>query len=231
MNIATMSLSDISGAVLGFILTLFILSYIIGDNFLFRLATHIFIGVAAGYASIVTLYNVLLPQLIFPFLGESSEEKLIATLLLIPCILLLMKLSPRLSKFGNPAIALLVGIGAAAAVGGATLGTIFPQASASINEFSKQKLIDLPALINATVLLLGTITTLLYFQFNTRQKGSGTSSLSKLFKLVSWFGKGFIAITFGALFAGVYIAALTALIERFTFIIDFFKELVIPAFL
>jgi hypothetical protein len=224
MNSATMSLSDLSGTLLAFTFTIFILSYVTGDNILFRLASHIFIGVAAGYASVVTLYNVILPQLVFPFLDGSGEEKFLAFLLLVPCILLLMKLSPRWSKLGNPAIAILVGIGAAAAVGGAILGTIFPQTVASINVFSKYNFID------GAILLVGTITTLLYFQFNRRQKTSEISPFTRVTNSVGWLGKAFIAITFGALFAGVYTATLSALIERFSFLINTIKELVIPAF-
>jgi hypothetical protein len=224
MNISTMSINDLSGALLGFTLSVFILSFIVGDNFLFRLATHIFIGVAAGYATIVTLYNVILPQLIFPFLDGTRGEKFLAFSILIPCIMLLMKLSPRLSKLGNPAIAILVGIGAAVAIGGATFGTIFPQTSASTNVFNTNNLFD------GFILLLGTITTLLYFQFNAGQRITRIPSISKARQVLGWFGKTFIAITFGALFAGVYIAAITALIERLSFLISFLNELVIPAF-
>lgn len=223
MNIATMNLSDLSGTLLGFTLTIFILSYVIGDNVLFRLATHIFVGVAAGYTAIITLYNVILPQLVFPFLGGNNGEKILSICLIVPAILILFKLSPRLSKVGNPAIAILVGIGAAAAVGGATFGTVFPQISAAIDAYTSNNL------LNGTILLFGTLTTLLYFQFNTRQKHTQRSALSKIFRLSGWFGKAFIAATFGALFAGVYIAAITALIERFSFLIHFIKDLAIPS--
>ena len=33
-------------------------------------------------------------------------------------------------------------------------------------------------------------------------------------EILAWIGRVYIAITFGVLFAGVYMAALTALIER-----------------
>ena len=219
-----MSLGDLTGTLLGFILTIFTLSYVIGDNFLFRLTTHIFIGVAAGYASIVTLYNVILPHLIFPFLGGSGEEKFLAGLFLIPSILLLTKLSPRWSKLGNPAIAILVGIGVAAAIGGATFGTVFTQSAASINVFAEYNF------LNSVILLVGTITTLLYFQFNIRQRAAKTSLITRVFNSLGGTGKVFIAFTFGSLFAGVYMATLTALIERFSFLINTLKELIIPTF-
>ncbi len=217
------SLADLSGLLLGFSFTIFIFSYILGDNFLFRLATHVFIGAAAGYASVVTLYNVILPQLIFPLFEGGQGELILTISLLIPSILLLAKISPRLSKIGNPAIAILVGIGAAAAIGGAIFGTIFPQTTASINIFETNNLFD------GAVVLVGTLVTFLYFQFSTRSNKSQRPALAQVTRLIRWLGKTFIAITFGALFAGVYIAALTALIERFTFLWTFVKDLVLPA--
>ena len=35
------------------LLTLMVFSYILGDNVLFKLATHIFVGVAVGYAAAI----------------------------------------------------------------------------------------------------------------------------------------------------------------------------------
>ena len=49
------------GAFLGFVLTLLIFSYLIGDNPLFRITVHIFIGVSAGFAAVIALENVILP--------------------------------------------------------------------------------------------------------------------------------------------------------------------------
>ncbi len=225
MNAAEMSIADLSGLLLSFSFTIFVFSYIFGDNLLFRLATHIFIGVAAGYASIVTLYNVILPQLILPLLSGGRDEMFLTISLLIPSLLLLTKISPRTSRLGNPAIAILVGIGAAVAIGGAIFGTLFPQTSAAINVFEKN------GFINGTILVIGTLATLLFFQFSTRGKESSLTGMTQVANALRWIGKAFIAVTFGALFAGVYIAAITALIERFIFLWTFVKELVLPALL
>lgn len=229
MNIATMSLPDLLGALLGFTLTIFVLSYVIGDNFLFRLATHIFIGAAAGYATIVTLYNIILPHLVFPLLDGGKGEMFLALSYLIPSVLLLLKISPRLSKLGNPTVAILVGVGAAAAIGGATFGTVFPQTGASANIFDtyNQFSINIFAennFFNGLIILIGTLSTLLFFQFYSRE--GEIQLISPWRKMIRWSGKTFIAITFGALFAGVYIAAITALIERFMYLWQFIKGLI-----
>lgn len=206
------SLLDMSGVLLGFIFTLFIFSYILGDNPLFQFAIHVFIGVAAGYATVVTLFNVIMPQLVFPFLSGNQGEVILAVIFLVPSILLLAKIFPPLSKAGNPAVAILVGIGAAAAIGGAITGTIFPQTAASVNVFEGR------SSINAIILLVSTLSTLIYFQFIARQTKDSPGFLKAITRGIGWLGQFFIAVTFGALFAGVYIAVMTALIERFTFL-------------
>jgi len=46
-------MSDVAAAALGFFLTVAILSYVLGDNVLFRIAAHLLIGVTAGYLAAV----------------------------------------------------------------------------------------------------------------------------------------------------------------------------------
>jgi len=225
MNIAGMNLTDLLGALLGFSLTLMVFSYIWGDNALFRLVNHIFVGVAAGYVAIITINSVILPRLIFPLLSDERSEKLLALIFLVLSALVLTKISPRLARLGNPAMAFLVGVGAAAAVGGAVTGTIFPQVIASINMFDQNNLANIPSILNALLIFLGTVTTLLYFHFGIRRKSDPNVQQVSWMEGLGYVGQAFIAITFGSLFAGVYIAALSALIERFGFMFNFLKEL------
>jgi len=51
-------------------------------------------------------------------------------------LLLLLKLSPRTARLGIPSMAFLVGVGAAVAIGGAIMGTLFPQTWASMQAFN-----------------------------------------------------------------------------------------------
>lgn len=215
MSALDLSLLDLVGALLGFTLTILVFSYIfIGDNVLFRIATHLFIGVTAGYVAIVVIHNIILPQMVFPFAGDDRNAKLFAMLFLILGALMLTKISPRLNKLGNPAMAYLVGVGAAAAIGGSVIGTIFPQTSASMSAFVDNSLFD------GIVIIIGTLTTLLYFHFGIRRKDSEDQSAQRpvWLEVISQIGQFFIAVTFGALFSGVYLAAITALIERMSFI-------------
>ena len=73
-------------------------------------------------------------------------------------------------------------------------------------------------------MLVGTVTTLAYFHFGAKATANGPQR-SKLVTMLSWVGQVFIAITFGVLFAGVFTAAMTALIERLNFLITFLTSL------
>lgn len=224
-----MSLPDLAGSALGFFLTLMVFSYIFGDNGLFRAAIYIFIGVASGYAAVVAWYNVIWPQLILPAAFGSQSERLFAAFPLLLSALLLFKASPRLSALGNPAIAYLLGVGAATAIGGAILGTVFPQTLASMSLFEQENLAQggnyVYQLAKGGLILVGTLATLAYFHFGARQYPNQPAHRPKWLEWTGWVGQAFIAMTFGAIFAGVYSAALTALIERIYFIKDFILTL------
>ncbi len=222
---ATLS-ADLVTGIISFLLTLMILSYLIGDNPLFRVAVYIFVGVSAGYAAAVAWWQVLFPRLMLPLLTGSFFERLFALIALILGVLLLMKLAPRTSALGNPSIAFLVGVSAAVAVGGAVMGTILPQTQASINVFSLSGAGKnwLERFFFGTIMLAGTITTLVYFHFGARATPDGPRR-RKLVIVLGLIGQVFIAITLGVLFAGVFAASMTALIERLNFIWSFLAKL------
>ena len=229
MNISTMSTADLIGAILGFVFTLMIFSYIFGDNPLFRVAIHIFIGVAAGYASVVAFYNVIWPQLIFPLIGGDRSQLLFLLVPLLLSGLILLKVSPRLAGWGDVSMAYLVGVGMATAIGGALLGTLFPQAGSTIDLFGSQATVGgangLIRLGEAVIILVGVLSTLIYFHFGARARPNQLPRRSPLVEGIAWVGQIFISITLGALFAGVFSAALVALIERLNFIVSFLLPL------
>jgi hypothetical protein len=228
MNLASLTLSDLVGALISFTFTIIIFSYILGDNPLFRLVTHIFIGVAAGFAAGMIFYNVFLNQLIFPFIEKPAATYLFVIPPLLMGIGLLAKLFPQVARFGNPVMAYLVGVGAATAIGGAVLGTVFPQIGGLASLFDLQAVLSGSAnivtiLAKGLLILVGTAATLAYFQFGVKSSPSqmGAQSWMDILRLI---GKVFIAITFGFIFAGVYSAALTALIERGNFIVTMLQQ-------
>ncbi len=220
-----MPLANLIWTALSFIFTLLVLSYVfLGDNPLFRVATYIFVGVAAGYTFLVSFNQVIWPRLIFPLINASASplEKALLGAPLLLGLLLLTKLFPRLASLGNISMAYLVGVGAAVAIGGAVLGTLFPQGSAAVNAFdlhASQGRSPSLVLIEAVVLLVGTAATLMYFYFGARSLTPGQQpQRPQVVDTTAQIGKYFIAITFGSLFAGVYIASISALVERVYFL-------------
>jgi hypothetical protein len=226
-----MGWSDWIGAFLGFVLTLLIFSYLIGDNPLFRITVHIFIGVSAGFAAVIAIENIILPRLIDPLFSSNRGEQVLALIPLILAVLLLFKISPRFAFIGNLPVSYLVGVSAAAAIGGAVTGTLIPQVIASIN------LLDLPPnpvfdatlglhLLNGIIILVGTIATLAYFHFGIGSESTEKSQIQNWIEGLGQIGQVFIAITFGFLFAGILSAALTALIGRVVFSVDFLRSII-----
>jgi hypothetical protein len=226
--LSTSVVNLISGAV-SFLLTIMVLSYLIGDNPAFRVAINIFIGVAAGYFATVVWRQVLYNRLLVPLVAGSLSERLLAVIPLVLGLLLLFKLSPRTAWLGNPSMAFMVGVGAAVAVGGAVMGTLFPQTQAAIKDLdlSASGQYWLERLSEGLVMLVGTITTLVYFHYGAKLGAAGPQR-SKFIQMLSWVGQIFIAITFGVVFAGVFVAAMTNLIQRLNFIVTFLSSLKIP---
>lgn len=207
----------------GLVFTLMIFSYVIGDNFLFRLALYIFTGVSAGYIASVALWQVLLPRLFLPLRNNPAQE----VLLLVPLLgifLIVMKISPNLSGIARFAMAFIVGVAAAVTIAGAVSGTLIPQVESTINGFSPA--LGLFNIITSGLwILLGTVFTLIYFHFGARTRPDGSVRRWSVIEVLAWLGRFFIGVTLGVVFAGVYAAALTALIERISSMINLFRNL------
>ncbi len=212
---------------LSFILTILVLSYVfLGDNPLFRVATYAFVGVAAGYVVLVSFNQVIWPKLLLPLILPDTPlaEKALLIVPLVLGVLLLAKLFPRLAPVGNVSMAYLVGVGAAIAIGGAVLGTLFPQGAAAASQFdlraaqAQDRNIGI-ALVEALILLVGTASSLMYFYFGARPSAEGQpAQRAAVIESAAQVGKVFIVITLGAVFAGVYSAAISALVERVYFL-------------
>ncbi len=217
---------DLIFGLASFVFTLMIFSYVIGDNPLFRIAIYIFTGVTAGYIAAVVWWQVLLPRLIIPLISGPLEQKLLLVVPFIGALLILFKISPRLAGAGRLAMAFLVGAGAAVTIAGALGGTLIPQVMGTITVFdldaaSARNINILEVIGNGSIILAGTIFSLAYFHFGARPRPDGSMHRLGIIEIFSWIGRIFIGITLGVVFAGVYAAALTALIERMSSLIDF----------
>lgn len=208
------------GMFIACLLTIAVLSYLIGDNALFRLVSHIFIGLITGYITVLVVYGVIWQQLILPLWDARTGSLNIAVPfgLAMGAILLI----GRSAAWSRPVVAYLVGVGVATAIGGALLGTIVPQVAASANLFAPGK--SITAMLTGIFVVVGTITTLIYFNFRARAVGDLPTKRLFWIDALGWIGQFFITATFGVLFASVFTAALTAFVQRWYFLWNYFLE-------
>ncbi len=203
----TSAQSDLLGGALSFFFTIALLSYLIGDNPLYRVALHLFIGAAAGYAVLVVVYQAIIPRVVTPMLSKNPAAIALASVPLLLFLFLVMKLSPRTASLGNIAIAYMIGVGIAVAVGGAITGTIIPLIRATP--------ITLRTLVPSTIVLIGTVTTLLYFQFWLRGR-SAVGDVQRIapIQFAAQIGQTFVVITLGVIYGGMILSGIAIFGER-----------------
>lgn len=217
---------DIIGSLIAVVLTLMVFSYIIGDNALFRLASHIFVGVAIGYAMIVITHEVFIPTLTA---GSSASATLVAFLL---SFFLLFKIRPTQnvlgSTLGSISLAFVLGVGAALAISGALFGTLLPQVAASIFSLNPadypntETEVGAVTWLNNVIIFLGTIGTLFYFTFAVRSHGLFSGLREGTIRFWAGMGRLMIIFTLGALFANTVGARVALLVARLQFLASFF---------
>ena len=221
--------AELPGTWVALLLTLFIFSSLWRDNALSRLAEHLLIGTAAGYAGVVAVRQVLIPRLVTPLLIDPVGNGH----LLVPAALAVLWLAPffgreraaagrlrPLSRWaGSLGLALLFGVGAGLIVGGAWLGTLWPQALAATRV--GQGLRNLWLLVITTGVLR-----FFYDRFSGRSAREATPRAGKFrttagwfLQIWSWIGQAALFIAFGVIFARAGTARLALLIDRLQFMI------------
>lgn len=210
-------MSRFAGPILGAVLTLLVLSYLIGDNPLYRLALHIFVGVLVGYSLGVVVREVLLGMAL-PGLIANPVSVLVP---LVLGILLLFKGFPQQAYIGNFSIAYLIGVGTAVALGGALLGTLVPQVRATGRALSPTSLSALPfGLLDGLMIVVGTACTLLTFTFVERERRTEGFTWHSITRGAAWVGRLFLIVAFGVAFAGALTASLSIFVGRMEQFID-----------
>lgn len=209
---------DQIGVIAGAVLTVVVLSYLIGDNVLFRLATHILVGVGAAYITVIVIFDVIIARVVQPIVLRADASSLIvAGMGLIFSIFLLFKLLPNWAWVGNLPVGYLVGVGSALALGGAVFGTIGPQVLSTalppgglFTGPSSEPMVNF--LLNVIV-VFGTLAALLSFGFYRAKRGGVLSGINSL-------GRSIVAVALGTTFALVYVSSVTLLIDRMQAIAD-----------
>jgi len=220
-----MSPSELFTLIIGVALTVMVFSYILGDRLFFGIATHILIGVSAGFLALVVIQKIILPYLVKPLANVTDPGFLLALVPLVLSILLVLMLFRRGTQAGAIPLAFLGGVLAALAIIGVTRGTLAPQILSMIGRFEPGKLMheaqpQWSAIVEALMILLGVISVL--FAFHHRGQAKAGEVVRPIFlQGIGSIGQIFIGITFGALFVGLFSTALIALISSLSDIIYF----------
>jgi len=221
------------GILLSVTLTLMVFSYIFGENPLFKLAEHIFVGVSVGYAVLVGWYLVISPAFFQLTPGAEAYDLLTKFPPALLAFLLIFKVRPNQttlgSALGSMALAFLVGVGAAVSVAGALQGTLIPQtASVAAIDLSASNPVyaDAPIFwlhnefLSNIIIILGTIGTLFYFTFTYKPQGVLAGFRAGFVDFWAGMGRWIILITLGALFANTVSARVALLVGRVQFLAD-----------
>ena len=220
-----MSPSELITLIIGIALTVMVFSYILGDRLFFGIATHILIGVSAGFLALVAIQKIILPYLIMPLTYETGTDFFLVLVPLALSILLGLMLFRRWTQAGSIPLAFLGGALAALAIIGVTRGTLAPQILSTIGRFAPEQLMhetepQWSAILEALMILLGVIAVLFVFHHRGQSK-AGDVVRPVFLEGIGSIGQIFIGITFGALFVGLFSSALIALISSLSEIIDF----------
>ncbi len=219
------TLLESAGTIVALILSLFVFSYLLGDNVLYRIAQSLFVGVAIGYAVVVAFHNVLAPKLLSPLVASIESGDWTRALLLgiagLLGLLLLTHPVRSMSWLGSVSVAFLLGVGAALAIGGALLGTLLPIANASASVAGPvDRYGPGLGLFSTIVLLVGTLGVLVYFQFTSSSGVRGGSALQAIVRVWGRLGRWFILIAFAAILATAFMSRLSILSDRIQFFWD-----------
>ena len=230
-----MSWSRTVGNWLAALFTLCILSFLYGDNPLYKLAEAVFVGVSAAYWMVVgfwtgivqNLFSKLAPDLIrsslLPGLPESQEQELIYLVPLLLSVLMLMRLSPVGGWVSRWALAFFIG----ATAGIRLLGylqsdfirqiqsTILPLVVVGTQGF------DFAASVQNLTIVVGVLSCLVYFFFSIEHKGV-VGGVSRL-------GIWFLMITFGAGFGYTVMGRIALMAQRLEFLADDWLWIIDPA--
>ena len=223
------------GTWLAALFTLCILSFLYGDNPLYKLAEAVFVGVSAGYWMVVgfwtgivqNLFSKLAPDLIrsslLPGLPESQEQELIYLFPLLLSVLMLMRLSPVGGWISRWALAFFIGATAGIRLLGYLQSDFIRQIQSTILPLLVvgTQGFDFSASLQNLTIVVGVLSCLTYFFFSIEHKGV-VGGVSRL-------GIWFLMITFGAGFGYTVMGRIALMAQRLEFLADDWLWIIDPA--
>ncbi len=162
--------------------TIAIYSYLIGDNLLFKLTEHMFVGMAAGHAITMGYGNIR----DLAWIPLVTKGKIVLVIPLLLGVLLYARFIKRAAWLNRYPIAVLVGIGVGMLLRGMPAAQIISQIRASMVPMTS---------LNDFVIFFGVLGTIVYFFFTffVGKQNAAKTALSQV-------GRWTMMITFGATF-------------------------------
>lgn len=209
------------------IATLAVFSFLIKDNFFYRLIQHAALGATIGMFVVVTWQNVLWPMWMKPsisgFEGKTHWSSALWILCVVPGSLWYFQLSRKYFWVSRLVSGLFVGVAAGLAFKGMSL-LVMPQIGASLREINlydsdgEMTVQSIMAAVNNVVFFVAMFTTLLYFFFSVRAD-------NPLIRTPVRVGRIAIMICLGAMFGATVMTRMAYLLERMGFLYASGKQL------
>jgi hypothetical protein len=226
IDLLTDSLSQLPWETIGVwiaaLLTLATYSYLAGDNRLYSLIQHVFVGMAMGYAVVLAWQSVITPRVSRLISDPSHYWYYVAFFAL--GLGLLGRGIPKVSRLGDIPLAYLFGIGAGLAICGAIAGSLVPQMRSSMQSLTPSSYgtgaFGVAYALDAALVALGAIATLAYFYFGETKRRGLARAWHGAVRISATVGRLLIMTTFGALFASIATGRIALLIGRLRFLLE-----------
>ena len=213
--------TEVIGVWVAALLTLAVLSAILGYNPAFRLAEYLLVGVAAGYAGAIAWSQALWPRLRL-LITEPATYWYYAVFFILG-LLLLTRGTRAFSRLGNLPLGVLFGTGAALALGGALSGSLVPQVRDTIvsvrpGDYGGGPIGWIRA-VDAALVVFCTVAVFSAFHFTVQRRGALDSVAHGLMGGLGSIGRKIMIVAFGALLAGAAVSFFIILRSRLDFLI------------
>lgn len=191
---------------IGAFLTLFMFSFLFGDNPFYKFGEHIYVGVSVGYFIAITWHNFLYPDLIVPLFKQGNLLYIIPTIL---GILYFTIFFPKLSWLIRIPMGFVLGYGSGVGICAILQANIIKQIQGSL--VKSEILARWDSGVWYLISLVGIICTIIYFFFSRERKG--------LARPAAEVGIIFLMVGFGASFGYTVMARVSLLIGRLQFLL------------
>lgn len=229
----SLSIPRTVGLWVGALFTLFILSFLYGDNPFYKLAEAVVVGTSAAYLMVTAFWSMIIPNLLAKLFPEGTkswalpglentvkdgvdlgytERELIYIVPLILGVMLLWRLAPKGGWISRWPLAFFIGATAGFRLIGYMEADFVAQLSATVMPFVEMTngSFDFWASVANITIVIGVLSCLVYFFFSIEHTGA----VGKVSRLGIWF----LMITFGAGFGYTVMGRIALLSQRLEYL-------------